>query len=312
MRCSNRAICAMRELRRPVRQRSYRAGLKYLMMVLDVFFPIVSFRFLWYYHGMIGFFLKKNFFDGWDNFLPLALFNSAVILIVFLFFGLAYAVSAAPALPELILFVCLIVIGVLLLAVSHLMSRIADYKSVSLKDIGQEIRRTWKHGALFAILETFCWIVVEVSVSYYFSFQNFLGLFLGVTVVWIFAVIQLSLLWFFPIRSRLESNFCKCLKKCFIVFFDNTGFTLFMLLYSVVLVILTPFLAFLVPGFSGLLLAWNNAFKLRMYKYDWIEQHPEIPIQTARKKIPWDELLAEDRETVGTRTIRNFIFPWKD
>ena len=140
MRCSNRAICAMRELRRPVRQRSYRAGLKYLMMVLDVFFPIVSFRFLWYYHGMIGFFLKKNFFDGWDNFLPLALFNSAVILIVFLFFGLAYAVSAAPALPELILFVCLIVIGVLLLAVSHLMSRIADYKSVSLKDIGQDAR----------------------------------------------------------------------------------------------------------------------------------------------------------------------------
>ena len=79
---------------------------------------------------MIGFFLKKNFFDGWDNFLPLALFNSAVILIVFLFFGLAYAVSAAPALPELILFVCLIVIGVLLLAVSHLMSRIADYTHV--------------------------------------------------------------------------------------------------------------------------------------------------------------------------------------
>ena len=261
---------------------------------------------------MIGFFLKKNFFDGWDNFLLLALFNIAVILIVFLFFGLAYLVSAVSVLPVLILVMCIIGMGVLLLAVSNLMSRIADYKSFSLKEIGGEIKHTWRHGVLFAVIETFCWIVAGVAVPYYFSFQNFLGLFLGVSVVWIFAVIQLSLLWFFPIRSRLESNFRKCLKKCFIVFFDNTGFTLFMLLYSVVLIIMTPFLAFLAPGFSGLLLAWNNAFKLRMYKYDWIEQHPEIPIQTARKQIPWDELLAEDRETVGSRSIRNFIFPWKD
>ena len=261
---------------------------------------------------MIGFFLKKNFFDGWDNFLPLALFNIAVILIVFLFFGLAYLVSAVSVLPVLILFMCIIEMGVLLLAVSNLMSRISDYKSFSLKEIGGEIKHTWRHGVLFAVIEAFCWIIVGVAVPYYLSFQNFLGLFLGITVVWIFAVIQLSLLWFFPIRSRLESNFRKCLKKCFIVFFDNTGFTLFMVLYSVVLIIMTPFLAFLAPGFSGLLLAWNNAFKLRMYKYDWMEQHPEIPIQTARKRIPWDELLAEDRETVGTRSIRNFIFPWKD
>ena len=261
---------------------------------------------------MIGFFLKKNFFDGWDNFIPLALFNIAVILIVFLFFGLAYLLSSVPVLSLLSLFVCIILMGVLLLAVSHLMSRIADYKSFSFKEIGGEIKRAWRHGVSFAVIETFCWVVAGVAVPYYFSFHNFLGLFLGVSVVWIFAVIQLSLLWFFPIRSRLESNFRKCLKKCFIIFFDNTGFTFFMLLYSIVLVILTPLLAFLVPGFSGLLLAWNNAFKLRMYKYDWMEQHPEIPIQTARKQIPWDELLAEDRETVGTRSIRNFIFPWKD
>ena len=261
---------------------------------------------------MIGFFLKKNFFDGWDNFLPLVLCNIALILIVFLFLSLAYLLAAIPMLSLLSLFVCIILIGVLLLAVSNLMSHIADYKSFSLKEIVGEIRCTWRHGVLFALIETFCWTVAGVAVPYYLSFQNFLGLFLGITVVWIFAVIQLSLLWFFPIRSRLESNFRKCLKKCFIVFFDNTGFTLFMLLYSAVLIIMTPFLAFLAPGFSGLLLAWNNAFRLRMYKYDWMEQHPEIPIQTVRKRIPWDELLAEDRETVGTRSIRNFIFPWKD
>jgi len=261
---------------------------------------------------MIGFFLKKNFFDGWDHFLSLTLFNIAFILIIFSFFSLAYLLSAIPVLSLLSLLICITVMGVLLLAVSNLTTRIADYKSFSFKEIAEEITRTWRHGVLFALIETLCWVVVSVAVPYYFSFKNFLGLFLGVCVIWIFTVIQLSLLWFFPIRSRLEPNIRKCLKKCFIVFFDNTGFTFFMLLYSLLLIVITPFMAFLAPGFSGLLLAWNNAFKLRMYKYDWMELHPEIPIQKARKQIPWEELLAEDRETVGTRTIRNLIFPWKD
>ena len=262
--------------------------------------------------GMIGFFIKKNFFDGWDYFLPLTLLNLAFILIIFVFFSLARLASSIPVVPLFILLAGIIVMGVSLLAVSNVTSRIADYKSFSFKEIVQEIKTAWRHGCLFALIEALCWFVVSIALPYYFSFHNFIGLFLGVCVIWIFMIIQLSLLWFFPIRSRLESNFRKCLKKCFILFFDNTGFTLFMLLYSCILFALTPLIAFLMPGFSGTLLAWNNAFKLRMYKYDWLEQHPEIPIRVARKQIPWDELLVQDRETVGSRTIRSFIFPWKD
>lgn len=261
---------------------------------------------------MIGFFIKKNFFDGWDHFLSLVLINTAFIVLIFLFFSIAYALSFIPALSALILFVCVLLLGSLLQAVSNVMSRIADYQSFSFGEIGAEIKKTWLHGCLFAAIEAFCWFVVSVAVPYYFSFRNFLGLFLGVCVAWIFLITQLSFLWFLPVRSRLETNFRKCVKKCFILFFDNAGFTLFMLLYSVILIAFSPFLAFLAPGISGLLLAWNNAFKLRMYKYDWIERHPELPIQVARKQIPWEALLADDRETVGIRTIRNLIFPWKD
>ena len=261
---------------------------------------------------MIGFFLKKNFFDGWDNFPALSVLNIGLMLIIFLFFTFLHAVREIPVFFFILLSVLLLLTGILLQTISNLTSRIADYKSFSFKKIGESIKQTWRHGCLFALIQTFCWFIAGVAIPYYFSFGNFIGLFLGLCVIWIFAVIQLSFLWFFPIRSRLESDFRKCLKKCFILFFDNTGFTLFMLLYSFLLIALTPILAFLVPSFSGILLAWNNAFKLRMYKYDWIERHPEIPIQVARKQIPWDELLQEDRETTGVRTIRNLIFPWKD
>lgn len=261
---------------------------------------------------MIGFFIKKNFFDGWDNFLSLAVINISCMLILFLTFMTLNLVSPVPALFFIILFIFLLLMGIVCQAVSSLTARTAGYKSFSFKDIGDEIKKTWKHGSLFAALETLCWVIAAVSLPYYFSFKNFLGLFLGLCVLWIFLIVQLSLLWFFPLRSQLKQDFCKCIKKCFILFFDNTGFTLFMVLYTFILIALTVPLAFLAPNISGILLAWNNAFRLRMYKYDWIEQHPEIPIQIARKQIPWEELLEKDRETTGSRTIRNLIFPWKD
>lgn len=234
------------------------------------------------------------------------------MLILFLTFMALNLVSAVPALFFVVLFIFLLLSGIIFQAVSNLTARTAGYKSFSFKDIGNEIHKTWKHGALFAALEALCWFIAAVALPYYFSFKNFLGLFLGLCVLWIFLIVQLSLLWFFPIRSQLEQDFRKCIKKCFILFFDNTSFTLFMFFYTLILIALTVPLAFLAPNVSGILLAWNNAFRLRMYKYNWIEQHPEIPIQTARKQIPWEDLLAEDRETVGSRTIRNLIFPWKD
>lgn len=261
---------------------------------------------------MVGFFVKKNFFDGWDNFVSLALFNIVFMLLVFLFFTVLHLVSTIPFLSILLLIIFIAVLGILLQAVSNITAQIAHYQSFTVKELIQEIKKSWRHGGLFALLQGLCWFAVSVAVPYYFSFKNLLGLFLGVCVIWIFTVVQFSFLWFFPLRSQLEQNFRKCIKKCFILFFDNTAFTLFMFVYSIILIALTPIIAFLAPSVSGLLLAWNNAFKLRMYKYDWCEQHPEIPIQVARKQIPWEELLTEDRDTVGTRSIRNLIFPWKD
>jgi len=64
----------------------------------------------------------------------------------------------------------------------------------------------------------------------------------------------------------------------------------------------------LLPGLAGLALGSDVALKLRLHKYDWLEAHPDAN----RRKIPWDDLLEEDRELVGKRTFRGMFFPWKD
>jgi hypothetical protein len=118
----------------------------------------------------------------------------------------------------------------------------------------------------------------------------------------------LALQFFFPIYFRLGDRIPKALKKCFIIFFDNPGLCFFALAHNTVIGIISLLLAFLAPGPAGILLFLDEAFRLRLLKYDYLEANPDAN----RKHIPWDALLIDERERTGTRTLRNFIFPWKD
>ncbi len=128
---------------------------------------------------------------------------------------------------------------------------------------------------------------------------------------WFGLAALLSLQYYIPLRARLGGGFGKNLRKSFILFFDNPSFSVFLALYNAVSLALSGFLAFLAPGFAGLALALDCGLRLRLYKYDWLEKNPLSP-RRARRAIPWEELLAEDRELVGKRTLKGMIFPWKE
>ena len=84
-----------------------------------------------------------------------------------------------------------------------------------------------------------------------------------------------------------------------------------MAIYNLVLIALSIFFIGLIPSMAGISIGNTNALRIRLYKYDYLEEHPEITGRQ-RKKIPWEELIYEDRETLGPRTFRSFLFPWKD
>jgi hypothetical protein len=76
----------------------------------------------------------------------------------------------------------------------------------------------------------------------------------------------------------------------------------------VITLVLSVFTAGLLPGLAGIALSADVALRLRLFKYDWLEANPEAN----RRKVPWDDLLEEDRELVGTRTFKGMFFPWKE
>lgn len=257
------------------------------------------------------FYLKKNFFDGWDNLFTLIAQNLIMYVVVIGGYLLAGTLIDYPAFGIPVLLLTGLLLSILMFAVSAGCAKIVNYKSVSLKELFYQIPLVWKDAVLFALLVMVILFITVTAVPFYLNMGNLAGIALAAVIFWIAFVILLSFQWFLPLYSQLGGGFKKTLKKSFILFFDNTFFSIFLGCYSLFVFIFSIVLIFLAPGVSGIILAHNNALKLRMYKYDWMEQHPEIPLREARKKIPWDELFAEDNETLGPRTLRNFIFPWK-
>ena len=114
--------------------------------------------------------------------------------------------------------------------------------------------------------------------------------------------------YYLPLTLRMGDPVRKVLKKCFIMLLDNPGFTFFMMLWSAVILACSIATALILPGISGLLFWHQDAFKLRLYKYDWLEE------EKGRKSsdVPWEALFREDKDAIGPRSLKSMIFPWKD
>jgi hypothetical protein len=96
-------------------------------------------------------------------------------------------------------------------------------------------------------------------------------------------------------------------KSSFLFVFENAAFSGFVLFISVLFVPLSLLLLLLLPGPAGILLWINECFKIRLYKYHYLQENPGV----YKNKIPWKELIRKDVEKIGERTLRGMIFPWK-
>ena len=272
---------------------------------------------------MYGFILKKNFCDAWDNLLSVVITN-----ILFLFTGLGIVLLSSfftnkcsenitdvvfYSVQMGILLLGLIVLCIIAFAYGEIAAKIADFKGIAILDFFKAVPGVIKDAVLFAILLAAIIFISGYSLNYYFiQQQSLFGLLVGAMLFWIDIFIVLSLQWFSPLRSTMHNKFGKTLKKCFIIFFDNTGYSILLALNNLVMVALSVLLIGLTPSIAGIAIAKQNALRIRLYKYDYLEEHPELKTKKERRQIPWEELIYEDRETLGPRKLRSFLFPWKD
>lgn len=257
---------------------------------------------------MIGFFVKKAFFDGWDHLFALAAMNIPAIVIVLCLFALPLSLGAGGPVIAVCAAAGLLLLGISQSVCAFALNAAADYRQVSFRETLAGMRKALVPGLQAGALAIAVFFSVFVGIPFYFSQKNILMTFAGGLLFWFCLIALLAGQYYLPLEARLGGGFRKNAKKAFILLADNLGFSFFLLLYNACSLALSVFTAFLAPGFSGIALAGLDAVKLRLMKYDWLEGKPEAD----RRKVPWDELLEEEKELVGKRTLKGMIFPWKE
>lgn len=256
---------------------------------------------------MLSFFIKKAFFDGWDHLFGLVLLNFGFVAVL----ALAFFVPGLVGGGALGFYLCLA--PILLLAAVwwalsvYALNDVADYGSLSFQAIPGLLKKALLPGLEFGLMSVAVVLALGVGLPFYLSRGGLLGSAAAGLLLWGSIFFILALQWYLPLRARLGGGFVKNIKKAFVLFFDNALFSVFLFFYSILGLAFSVVLALLIPGFAGLALGIDDALKLRLYKYDWLEAHPG----SKRNDLPWEELLAEDKELVGPRTLKNMIFPWK-
>jgi uncharacterized membrane protein YesL len=258
---------------------------------------------------MFGFLVKKAFFDMWDHFLGVVIMNLgyvAVISVPILLIGPALQVSP-------LLFFLVIGIGIVLFClysgvVAMAAHEIANYRNPEFRKIPEYFRDTWKQSLVLGLVYFAVTLVLQVGMPVYASMGNLLGLAAVVFLGWAVIIWALASQFYLPIRTQLDTDIRKIIRKSFVIFFDNTFFAILLGIGSLLITVGSIFTALLIPGIAGLMLWHQVALKLRLYKYDYLEENPDAN----RRKIPWDALLIDDEDKVGKRTLRGMIFPWKE
>jgi len=257
---------------------------------------------------MIGFFIKKSFFDGWDNFLSLLVQN---LVCTVLSLGVLAVISYVQntALIILLLTILLFIFSIHQAGSYSLVKENANYRRGSYSNYKKAIKKKFKHSLLYFVIFFLVSLCAILVIPFYFKMQNLIGYLIAMFIFWAIIIVLLAMMYYFPLAFLMEDDKPKkTLKKSFLVLGDNFGISLFVMLWGIIAGIISVILAFLIPGMGGVNLNNTVAMKLLMFKYDYLEENPnENP-----KEINWEDLLFDEKEKVGNRSLKNMIFPWKD
>jgi hypothetical protein len=258
---------------------------------------------------MVSFYLKKAFFDGWDHLFGLAALNA--VLLALAFGGISLASVLPPAVAIALGFVLWFGLSVFFAATVAATMRWSDYGDFHFSELFGIIRQALLPGLQFGLFIGMAVLALAFTVPFYMG-QGLLGAALAGLILWLSIAWIIGLQFYLPLWFRVGGGMRKNLRKSFLLLLDNLGISAFLFLWSLLTLVVSPLLAFLAPGPAGVTLAWNDALRLLLLKYDWREAHKGEIVESKSIPVPWKELFVEEEERVGKRSLKGMFFPWKD
>lgn len=257
---------------------------------------------------MMGLLARKAFYDFWDSLISIGILNLGFVASALIPAFAPSLLSAVPALGVAAGLAGLAWCSVYGVAVARMMARISDRSSFGFKDFVAALKASIKPGLALGALLAIAIYLVSTAMPFYLGMGTVVGLVAGSTLFWVLVLAALAFQFFPAAASRTEGGIRRAFRRSLELFFDNTPFAILVFIIALPLTAVSFFLAFLLPGPAGIILFVDEAYRLRMMKYAWLHDHPEA----GRKKVPWKEILEEEEELTGRRTLKQLAFPWKD
>ena len=261
---------------------------------------------------MISFFIKKWFFDLWDNLLPALIMNILFLLPVGAFLILPSIVAPVGLfLAFTVSLICQMGTFLLIGVYNRFTLDFVIGGAFQVSKLKNYFRTSWLPSIVLGAILYGLAIFLQIGIPFYTNFNQIIGLIVTIFMFWLTFFSLMAVQFYWPLNAQIEPSTKKLFKKSFILVFDNPAFSLIMLLGSIVIIAFSLLTLSIFPGITGLILWFQVGLKLRMYKYDYLETvdstQPRHKIQ-----IPWDSLLAMEREKVGPRSLKGMFFPWKE
>jgi hypothetical protein len=248
---------------------------------------------------MIGMFLKKNFYDGWDHLFRMVLISLSadVIIVAFL---LSTKLSETPC--AIVQLLSLLLAGFFSIALSPTMIRWTGHAS-PFSGVAELFRKKAGHMALVFLFLGIIWFFISFVLPQYSRQDSFQYTLLCVLIYWLIAFIVMILQYFVPLSVIEETDSpLDSFAKATTLLFGNLGFSVFLLLFNIVNLLISVVFVSLVPGLGGIMLTNAEATLMRMKRYENAET-------AAMKSVPWCDILEKDYERVKDRKLSDILFP---
>jgi uncharacterized membrane protein YesL len=258
---------------------------------------------------MIFFCIKKWFFDLWDHLVYAGAFNLVSTALIAIPFVIIFSnLTTYPLVNLVITAAGFLPLGLYCAVVGRFARDFTSGNRFSLHLVPAYFKQTVLPGSRFTLVNVITFAFAFIALPFYAASDTpeSIPLFAIVAAAVFFYAITIQ--YALPLHVLYEPKIGKTISKSFRFFMDNPGFTLGMTAGSLLIIAISIVTLTLFPGVMGLLLWHHVCFSMRMLKYEYLDTHPGA----SRKRIPWREILEEESNKIGKRTLRGLIFPWQE
>ncbi len=183
----------------------------------------------------------------------------------------------------------------------------ARYKNSWGRNFIAALKNHVMHIIVFYLVSVFLSACIMILIPFYFHGKSYIGVFLGTMLFWVVLFLTVSMQYYLPLCHITHDGPLTVMKKCFALVLDNKLYSLFVSVKTVFDFMLSALSFFLFPGISFICLTHADSVKLLLLRYDWAREHC---VRT--KDVNVEEMLEEEKQNIGPRSLKGLFFPWKD